>query len=51
MSEFDGLWKHEITSMHLYPRKRNMPAQVADELKTVTHATPHMEEQKERKKT
>ena len=42
----------KITSKHLYPGRRNVAAQVADELKTVTYATPPMEERtkKERKK-
>ena len=34
--------------MHLYPRRRNVAAQVAEELKMVTHATPsHGGKQKE----
>ena len=32
--------------MHLYPRRRNVAAQVADELKAVTYATPPMEERR-----
>ena len=32
-----------MTSMHLYPRRRNVAAQVANDLKTVTYATPPME--------
>ena len=45
MSEFGGLWKHEkITRMHLYPRRRNVAFEVAEELKTVTYATPPVEE-------
>ena len=37
--------------MHLYPRRRNVAAKVAEELKTVTYATPPMEEcRKKRKK-
>ena len=43
MSEFGGLRKHEITSMHLYLRRRNVAAHVAEELKTVTYATPSIE--------
>ena len=43
-----------ITSMHLYPRRRNVAAEVAEELKTVTYATPilwrNAEEEKNRKK-
>ena len=31
----------EITRMHLYPRRRNVAVQVAEELKTVTYATPY----------
>ena len=30
--------------MHLYPRRRNVAAQVAEKLKTVTYATPRVEE-------
>ena len=30
--------------MHLCPRRRNLAAQVAEELKTVTYATPPLEE-------
>ena len=40
--------------MHLYPQRRNVAAQVAEELKTVTFTTPPMEEcgeKKEKKKT
>ena len=37
-----------ITSMHLCPRRRNVAAQVAEELKTDTYATAPME--KRRKK-
>ena len=36
--EFGGLWKYEkITSLHLYPppKRRNVAAQMAEELKTV----------------
>ena len=44
MSEFGGLWNMKITSMHLYPRRWNVAAQVAEELKIVTYATPPMEE-------
>ena len=29
--------------MHLYPRRRNVAGQVADEIKTITYATPPME--------
>ena len=37
--------------MHLYTRRRNVAAQVAEELKTVTYATPPLEEcRKEKKK-
>ena len=37
----------KITRIHLYPRRRNVAAQVADELKIVTYATPPMEERRE----
>ena len=41
----------KITSMHLYPRRRNGAAQMAEELKTVTYANPsYAGTQKERKK-
>ena len=36
--------------MHLYPRRRNVATQVAGELKTVTYATPRMEERRKKKK-
>ena len=32
--------------MHLYPQRRNVAAQVAEELKTVIYATPPMEERR-----
>ena len=38
----------KITSMHLYPRRWNVATQVAEELKTVTYATPPMEACRER---
>ena len=39
----------KLISIRLYPRRRNAAAQVAEELKTVTHATPsHGGTQKER---
>ena len=34
----------KITNMHLYPRRRNVAVQVAEELKTGTYATSPMEE-------
>ena len=38
--------------MQLYPRRQNVAAQVVEELKTVTYATPsYGGTQKERKKT
>ena len=40
----------KITSMHLYPRRWNVAAQVAEELKMVTYATPLMEERRKKKK-
>ena len=46
MSEFGRLWKHENKQMHVYPRRRNVVAQVSEELKTVTYATPPMEERR-----
>ena len=46
MSEFGGLWKHENNHMHLYPRRQNVAAQVAEELITVTYATPMEERRK-----
>ena len=39
----------KITSMHLYPRRGNVAAQVAEEFKTVTYATP-MEERRKRRR-
>ena len=50
MPEFGGLWKHENNQHALVPRRRNVAAQVAEELKTVTHATHPMEERR-RKQT
>ena len=44
MSEFGGLWKHKNNQHDLYPRRQNVAAQVAEELKMVTYATPPMEE-------
>ena len=41
----------KITIMHLYPRRRNVAAHVADELKTVTDAAPLMEERGKKRKT
>ena len=41
----------KITSMHLYPQRRKVAAQVAEELKTVTYGTPLMEERREKKET
>ena len=44
MSEF------EITSMHLYPQRRNVAAHVVEEeLKTVTYATPPVEERRKKR--
>ena len=36
--------------MHLYPQRRNVAAQVAEELKTVTYAAPPMEERRKKEK-
>ena len=36
--------------MHLYPRRWNVAAQVAEELKMVTYATPPMEERRKKGK-
>ena len=40
----------KIPSMHLYPRRRNVAAEVAEELKTVTYATPQAPMEERRKK-
>ena len=42
----------KITSMRLYPRRRNVAAQVAEEFKRnpITYATPPMEERREKEK-
>ena len=40
----------KITSLHLYPRRRNVAAQVAEELKTVTYTIPPMEERRKKRK-
>ena len=37
--------------MQLYPRRRNVAAQVVEELKMVTYATPPMEEHRKQKQT
>ena len=36
--------------MHLYPRRRNVAAQVGKELKTVTYAAPSMEERRKKER-
>ena len=36
--------------MHLYSLRRDVAAQVAEELKTVTYATPNMEDRRKRKR-
>ena len=36
----------KIISMHLHPQRRNVTAQMAEELKTATYATPPMEERR-----
>ena len=42
----------KITSLHLYPRRRNVAGQVAEELKTVTlYATSPMEERRRRRRS
>ena len=46
MSEFGGLWKHEHNQHALVPPRRNVAAQVVEELKTVTYLTPPMEERR-----
>ena len=38
----------KITGMHLYPQRWNVAAQVAEELKMVTYATPPMEESRKK---
>ena len=52
MSEFGGLWKHENNQHALVPP--NVAAQVVEELKPVTYATPpiiYMEERRKKRKT
>ena len=45
MSEFGGLWIHKNNQdAHVPPKRRNMAAQVVEELKTVSYATPPMED-------
>ena len=39
----------KITSMHMYPRRWNVAAQVAEELKMVTCASPPIEERRKNK--
>ena len=36
----------KITSIHLYPRRRDVAAQVVEELKAATYATPLIEERR-----
>ena len=36
--------------MHLYHRRRNVAAQMAEELKTVTYVTPPMEESRKKRR-
>ena len=43
-----GYGNTKLTSMHLYSRRWNVVAQVAEELETVTYATPPIEERRER---
>ena len=38
----------KITSMHLYPRRRNVAGQVAEELKTAKYTTPPTEERRKK---
>ena len=40
----------KITSMNLYPQRRNVAAQVAEKFKTVTYATSPMEERRRRRR-
>ena len=40
----------KITSMHLYPQRQNVTAQVAEEFKMVTYATSPMEERRRKKR-
>ena len=47
LSQFSGNYGNtKITSMHLYSRRRNVAAQVVEELKMVTYATLPMEERR-----
>ena len=51
MSQSGGLWKHENNEYALkYPRRWNVAAHVVEELKTITYATPPMEEPSKKKK-
>ena len=53
MSEFSVDYRNtKITSMHLYPRRLNVAAQVAEKLKRVTYAYPSYggTQKKEKKK-
>ena len=48
-----GVWwimETKITRMHLYPRRWNVAAQAAEELITVTYATPPMEERRKKER-
>ena len=50
MLKFGGLWKHGNNQHALVPpRTERVAAQVAEELKTVTYATPPMEERRKKK--
>ena len=51
MSEFGGWWKHENNQHALVaPKTENVTVQLAEELKTVTYATPPMEERRKKEK-
>ena len=50
MSDYGGLWKHENNQHTFVPRRRNVAAQVAEELQTVTHSYGGTQK-KEREKT
>ena len=49
MSEFGGLWKQKYPACICTPRIQNVAAQVAEDFKTVTYATPPMEERRKKK--
>ena len=51
INNFNNLFSEGENQLTYHPRRRNVAAQVAEELKTVTYATPPMEERRKKRKT